>query len=366
MTQPVILPRDSRQRILWTQVKGFLDWLRADGPRLTNQELIVEVQRRWGATLNPCLVASLRRRHGAVIDPEARRRGYNHRDAAHRIELASAVVPSFVRELGPQDENYFVKVTGDCFVTSDWHIPHQKDSLVDHLCEMAEAWRVPTLIINGDFLNQDAFSKWKHHRFNVPWQEEKGIARDVLKRLLEVFKELVYVMDNHDRRIIAANEHPSEFTESDVIELLTWGVKTRRLRPSIDYHYVTVNDTWRVTSPKEYRRIKLSLPNRIAQMYHQNVIVGGDHLFGLGMDDSGRYVIANSMCMIDPQRTPYISVQDTTFPHWNPGFYLIRNNRLLAFPDNPSLTDWAEAIRTGELLHEAKRSAPSKVRRLRK
>ena len=72
-------------------------------------------------------------------------------------------------------------------------------------------------------------------------------------------------------------------------------------------------------------------------MYHQHVISGGDHLFGLGMDDSGRYIIANNMCMVNRQEVPYVNVQDTTYPHWNSGFYLIQDNVLTPFANHPNL-----------------------------
>ena len=344
------VPTDRLGRYVWKRASGFKEFIR-QAPDLTNRQLLEAIHAKWGVTPTVAALDALRKRYDARMTPETRRKVYVERDERNPIGADKTIVPSFLRDLGPQDEGYFVNVEGDAFVTSDWHIPHHKASLVDRLCQMAEAWRVPTLIINGDFLNQDAFSKWKHHRFNVPWQEEKGLARETLQRLFNGFTTIVYVLDNHDRRIIAANEHPTEFTESDVIELLTFGVRTKKLRPSIDYHYVVVNGRWRVTSPKEYRRMKLSLPNRLAQLYHQNIICGGDHLFGLGLDDSDRYVIANSMCMVDPARTPYIQVQDSTYPHWNPGFYLIRGDRLLAFPDHPALTDWDEAVRIGRLLH---------------
>lgn len=346
---PETLPRDRKGRILWRDVGGFMEFGAGVGAAMTTAEFRDAVEQRWGVHMNLPAIATLRRRWFPPMDAITRRRSYEQREVAHKI--AADVVPTFIRELGPKDEQYFVHVAGDCIVSSDWHVPHQKESLVDRLLEMARAWRIPTLIINGDFLNEDAFSKWRGHRFNVPWKEERRLAADILGLLFKTFDEIVYVMDNHDRRIIAAHERPSEFTEEDVLAILTNGVKLGRLRPSIDYRYVVVNGTWRVTSPKEYRRNKLVLPNRLAQLYHQHVIVGGDHLFGLGMDDSDHYVIANSMCLVDPTRTPYINVQDTTFPHWNPGFYMIRNNRLTAYPDNPALTDWDEAIRMGELMN---------------
>lgn len=265
-------------------------------------------------------------------------------------------MPDMLRAFGPTDDQFFVRVGGNCFITSDWHIPHLKEDLFGHLLDMAEAWDVRTLVVNGDFLNEDAFSRHRTHRFQVSWQTEKLAARAVLERLFDVFHEIVYVLDNHDRRLLAAMEekYRGRFDESDLLELLTSGIKIGKLRPSIDYRYVLVNDTWRVTSPKEYRRVKLSLPHRLAQVYQQHVIVGGDHLFGLGVDDSCKFVIANSMCMVDPAKSPYSNVQDSTYPHWLPGFFLIRKNRLLAFPDHPSLTDWDEAVRIGYLLRGKK------------
>ena len=133
------------------------------------------------------------------------------------------------------------------------------------------------------------------------------------------------------------HERPSEFTEHDFLRILVDGTVKRQIRASVYYRYVVVNNLWRVTSPKEYRRMKLSLPNRLAQMYHQHVISGGDHLFGLGMDDSGRYIIANNMCMVNRREVPYVNVQDTTYPHWNAGFYLIKDNVLTPFPNHPNL-----------------------------
>ena len=103
------------------------------------------------------------------------------------------------------------------------------------------------------------------------------------------------------------------------------------IRASVYYHHVTINNTWRVTSPRDYRRTKLSLPSRLAQLHHTNVISGGDHLFGLGVDDSARYVVANNCCIVNPAEVPYINVQDTSFPNWSPGFYAVFDNVLHPF-----------------------------------
>ena len=344
------LPRNSIGKILWSRMPAFVAWLNAEASHLTNLELANAIRRRYHVPFKQSTADRLRHVYHLPQSSETRQRAYTHRDAP---------IPDLVRPLGPQDEAFFVRVEGDCFVTSDWHIPHQKEALFGHLLDMAQAWRVKTLIINGDFLNEDAFSVHRQHRFQTQWPAEKMAARAILERLFDVFEEIVYILDNHDRRLLAAMEDKfrGRLDESDVLDLLTHGVRVKKLRPSIDYRYVLVNGEvlpplkpWRITSPKEYRRIKLSLPHRLAQVYHQNIIIGGDHLFGMGLDDSTAFAIANSMCMVDPERVPYINVQDSTFPHWNPGFYLLRANRLLAFPDHPAFTDWAEAKEIGRLL----------------
>ena len=349
------LPRSAQGKVLWANIPGFEEWFRQNATQMTNHELSDALDKAYKSDTTRGQIDRMRQMRGLSQSPDTAQRAYDNRSNV-------SPMPNFVREFGERDGGFFVAVEGDCFITSDWHIPHQKDDLFHRLLEMAEAWNVRTLIINGDFLNQDAFSHHRAHRFQVGWPEEKLAARAILERLSDVFKEIVYIMDNHDRRLLAAMEEKfrGKFDESDILDILTKGIRVRKFRPSVDYHYVTVNGRalpplvpWRVTSPKEYRRVKLSLPHRLAQVYHQNIVVGGDHLFGMGLDDSSRFAIANSMCMIDPARTPYINVQDTTFPHWNPGFYLIRGNRLLAFPDHPAFTDWDEAVLIGKLLRKA-------------
>jgi predicted phosphodiesterase len=341
------------KRVLWDRLPGLREFLVTDAQHLINKDLAEAIESRWKIRPTHAQLHNLRTRYAATMTEDARRVAYDRR--TNTATPPERHVPSFVRELGPKDEGYFVTVNGDCLVTSDWHLPHHKEDLFERLLEVAKAWKIQRLIINGDFLNMDAFSKWKGHRFNVPWNIERDVAQHVIQRLFDTFEEVVYILDNHDRRLIAANEKPSEFDESNILILLTAGTRMQKLRPSVDYHYVIVNKTWRVTSPKEYRRNKLALPTRLASLYHSNVINGGDHLFGLGTDDSGRYVVANSMCLVDPAKTPYINVQDTTFPHWNPGFYMIRNNRLTALPDRPDLTDWDEFIRVGRYLTREKK-----------
>lgn len=331
------LPTDSKGRVLWARVSGFREFMQAEASAMTNAELEEAILAHWGRRLSVQSLMGIRDRYNVTMDPQTRRRAYEKRsmEVAKQME----VLPSFVRERGPNDPD-FMKVTGDCFVTGDWHLPYVHEQMLDRLLQLADRLDIRQLVIAGDFLNQDAFSKWKWHRFNVNWDYEKHSARATLERLYRVFRTIFYVMDNHDRRIIVANEKTGQFTEQDVIDLLTHGVRVGTLNVGADYHYLLINNLWRVTCPKEYRRVKLSLPARIAQLHQQHVLAAGDHLWAIGLDDSGKFVIANNACMTDPKLTPYTNVQDTTYPIWGPGFHLIRRNVLYPFSSHPALTDW--------------------------
>lgn len=350
----------------WGSDPAFKTWLREHGPGLTNAELAEAMSVGTGWAFTSEQVALLRRRFGVPQAPTTSRRAYLERGHCQ------PAVPAFLeQQLGPADAEHFVCVEGNVAVTSDWHIPHHDADLVERMLAVCRRAGVDQLIINGDFLNEDAFSRWPHHRLNAPWPAEKAIAQDVLKRLLDNFRLVVWTLDNHDRRILVAQEkqyRASGLDEHDIVALIAGNLQNGKLRASIDYHYVLVESgeqVWRVTSPKEYRRTKLSLANRLAQLYHQNIIVGGDHLSGVGTDDSGRYVVASNLSIVDRERTPYIQVQDTTFPHWQRGFHLIVEGVLYTFCQHPGMVNWDYWTNHAAPLVLPASAAPVKRRRMR-
>ena len=353
----------TRGRVVWLHSPAFLAWLRSYSARMTNQELQEALSDAFGKPATPEQVAHARRLSGVQMDAVAAKRAYSKRVHC-QPEIQKLLL------LGPADKERFVSVQGDAIVSSDWHVPHHHEELVTRMLAVAKALGIKQLVINGDFLNEDAFSRWPNHPFNVGWQTEKHIARDLLQTLVKTFDRIYYILDNHDRRILARHERPTEFTEDDLMDILLDSTTRGVVRASTFYRHLIINDTWRVTSPKEYRRMKLSLPGRLAQLYHTNVISGGDHLFGLGVDDSAQYVIANNCCVVNPTEVPYINVADTSFPHWTPGFYAIVDNVLHPFVLHENLwpTWWqfVDAPRWRTAVQRSGRESMSTSRRRKK
>ena len=73
---------------MWAELKGFTDWLRRNGPLLTNQECVAEIERRWQQPVTVNAVVSLRRTYGGQMTPETRRRAYDKRLGSHTEPIA--------------------------------------------------------------------------------------------------------------------------------------------------------------------------------------------------------------------------------------------------------------------------------------
>lgn len=354
------IPVDAQGRIYWRRSPAFVAWARKHAPSMTNDELCTALSKKLNREVAIMNVGHMRRALRIKMSADTVDRAY-----AQRKNCEPSVTKLLL--LGPADKERFVAVTGDTLVTSDWHVPHHDEDLVGRMLAVAKRLGIRQLIINGDFLNEDAFSRWKSHPFNVDWKTEKAIAKALLQRLITAFDRIYYILDNHDRRIIARHERPSEFDETDLLDILLDATTRGVVRASIFYHMCIVNNTWRVTSPREYRRQKLSLPSRLAQLYHMNIISGGDHLFGLGVDDSARYVVANNCCMVNREEVPYVMTQDSAYPWWSPGFYAIVNNVLHPFVAHEGLwpTWWehlnAKAWRMAPVRRQAARMRRKKA-----
>jgi len=95
--------------------------------------------------------------------------------------------------------------TTNAFVTSDFHIPFVDSFLLDLLLSLAEEHDVRTLFISGDVWDCDNYSAFVRLGPAVSFKEEIKNVREVMKQLLEVFKEIYICRGNHEMRWINLN-----------------------------------------------------------------------------------------------------------------------------------------------------------------
>lgn len=107
------------------------------------------------------------------------------------------------------------KGISSAFIAGDWHFKALNkptfNILLDHARSLPPDMR--NLIINGDFLDAchimkraDSFKKWIKRgdgidEFFIPMSEEEFMwGNEVLDKLQEVFKEIIFIYGNHDER----------------------------------------------------------------------------------------------------------------------------------------------------------------------
>ena len=76
----VPIPRDSVGRILWAKIPGFIAWIKAEGPTLTDAELIRAIGLKYGAIVSHGRqLASMRTNYRIAMSPEALHKAYADR-----------------------------------------------------------------------------------------------------------------------------------------------------------------------------------------------------------------------------------------------------------------------------------------------
>ena len=205
-------------------------------------------------------------------------------------------------------------------VAGDWHIPITNWPLVYQMFADAKAHKCTDWItIPGDFLNQDATSRHFDKQHDAGLKVERDQATQCIKALRKVFGEIYITKGNHDVRHIIRLQTGLSFIDSLQLFINDETVKTTRC----DYvlHESTAG-LWRFCHTKQYSRVQLNVPNRIAEKYRCHVIACHRHHSAIGWSNSG-YRIIEGGGLFDAAKTQYLREWTTTFPHWQPGYYLM-------------------------------------------
>ena len=231
-----------------------------------------------------------------------------------------------------------LKLAGDWMIAGDLHIPFTSLEWVSLLLQVARAQDIDQLLLTGDIFNADAFSNYPHLTDKIPtWAQERDMLRELFQQFRGRFKKIVALMGNHERRIQKMTI--GAFDEVDIWALVT----TAENLITTPFGYCTVNDTWRVTHPKNYSINQLTVGDVLAQKYESHVITFHEHHLSMGWDRYGRYVVVNGGCLVDPDKLAYVSLDDNKAAVMKNGFVMLRNNTPYLFGKEP-MTDWSRWI----------------------
>jgi predicted phosphodiesterase len=220
-----------------------------------------------------------------------------------------------------EDYNNNIRITcPSAIVIGDSEIPDHDREVFAMAAEMAHRLNIDTLIINGDFIDGDAFSKWsKITNSGQRFSTEIEIARNTVKEFLKYFSNIYIVSGNHDRRLAQATN--GQVWLGMFLDDIS-GVNVS------EYSFLTMetpNGEWLICHPKQYSRIPLSTARELAAIKMSHILTAHNHHLSHGHDRSGKFWLVDGGCCRDSKKTAYKTINVTTHPEWIPGFVVLKD-----------------------------------------
>ena len=229
----------------------------------------------------------------------------------------------------------FLKIHGNTINISDVHIPFWHRDLFDKVIKVAKKFKIQNLIINGDFLNMDSFSRWvSGFSGQTDTLRELDTANYFLIQALKTFKKIYLTSGNHEDRLFKTLK--GQIPQSYFLRMINDEIGKRIIVS--DYAYCHVNDIWLIGHPSSFSDRGGQTPSEIADVTDMNVILGHNHQFGIQTSRNGKHVGIDHGCSCDPIQIEYYSKGVTKGRRWQPGFSMIYNNKGYAFSYN--FSDW--------------------------
>lgn len=232
-----------------------------------------------------------------------------------------------------------IELQGDWMVVGDVHVPCTDYDFAQLTVAIAEK-HLPKrqgLIVAGDFLNADAYSKYAQVVALPSWDTELKAARHLIELWLETFPRIVWLLGNHEKRKLV---HDNGQTTVNMIKDMT--TKDDRVELSVwDRCFIsTDNGRWVVAHGASYSRNQLNNPAEYAQQFQCHVISHHEHHFGMGMDKYRRYTVVNNGGLFDPRKMLYAQLTTTNKPRMAQGFTMLKGGYPYLFGGD-GFTDWS-------------------------
>lgn len=252
---------------------------------------------------------------------------------------------------------------GDALILPDLEIPFHHAEFANRVLDMAEAWGIRQVISAGDLLHFDSLSGWepnwavkpngglsekdeqrlmdaamklpKNHqgRFmeliaDIGGQVEDGggfsgemhHARHVLKCLDDLFDSFVWVLGNHEGRLLRAINSPVQ--PSELLNLMKLGEGKWQIAPYYFCLLHTSKGTFRITHPKSAAN---GAARGLAGQYLQHIIMGHSHKAFFDWDVSGRFYAIQCGHMVDEMRLAYAAQRDAKRDSHKLGAVIVRD-----------------------------------------
>ena len=274
------------------------------------------------------------------------------------INVPYAVLPSSSQ---PKYDSPLV-TTGNALVLPDTEFPYHDADFINKVLELSACWKITNCVLAGDAVHFDSLSS-----FDPSWIDEKDksgldtdkrnelmdfaetlpedkklalldlvesideppaeniseeikISRSMLRRIGDTFQDVVFVIGNHEGRLLRTMNSPlfSKF----LIQFIGVDNPVFRIAP---YYYSlieTIKGTFRVVHPKGAAK---STSTQLASKFQQHILMAHSHRWAHQYDISGQFHAIQMGCCVDESRLAYVGQRDNTSDKHKLGAVIVRD-----------------------------------------
>lgn len=223
--------------------------------------------------------------------------------------------------------------TGDALVTADWHLPLCDYALVERAVNDAAQRGIKNLVIAGDWLNLDSLSRYENKQQDAGFEIELIHANELMEWLLTIFENIYISKGNHSERLMRTLGFKAKFKQA--MRMVLYGVDKQDAErihlTGRDYVLVDAPglDRVRVAHTRQYSKVPLVVPGRLADRHRTDFIGGHRHHHAMGWSPSG-YKIGEAGGLFNKNKTEYLIQWTDDFPEWQAGYFLLSDGRWVA------------------------------------
>jgi len=268
--------------------------------------------------------------------------GWNSVQIGQHLEMHRSTVSRRLEGLKPRFPDMPVysgipEIKGDAIVAGDIQIPTTDWAFCARVPVVAEKWDIPNLIIAGDLLNLDAFSSFPITEKLAAFKTELETARTLLDSWSHAFKNIYYIMGNHEQRIFRWSKG-----EMDA-ELLQYLIAQEKLEAFNESraNLISSGVNWRITHQDAYSVYAGKVGQELALKYQTNVITHHEHRSAVTRDRFNRYTVIQNGGLHNIDTMHYVNQYDNARPVMTQSFVMVRNGVGHLLTPYSDMTDWS-------------------------
>jgi hypothetical protein len=203
-----------------------------------------------------------------------------------------------------QDEQ--LRLEGDFGVSNDWHAPMLRYDVLHRMLDDLNQSELGHLLIVGDLTNQDALASHEEKQAAADTGAEAEHLHYAIDQALDAVDQITVCLGNHDRH--HALKAKVDFARS-IRQLLCDLPQEKLDRIQVTARDSIIVDTergpWLMCHTRNYSRLPLAYPNKLALRYGMHVWGAHRHHLAQGVSANG-YDICEGGGLFDMDRMAYV------------------------------------------------------------